>query len=295
MPSFISSSRPIAIAAFAALAVYAAIIEVVRPKISFYPDQDAFNLARAERFLIAAKPYDTVLLGSSLAVRIPDDWLPDDMLNLSFGGMSAQTGLALIARNRDVPRRVLIETNTFDIDIKPEFEAAARGPIPLGLRRLVRALRAEMRPVNLVLSEFGEARTPPLLKRGSRGLAAACATLLASPERDGVQPDVVARSVAGEAGVEQNSVGLAAAAARLADGVRTLRARGVEVAFVELPVDSALGARTDARRQALAAAVPDATFLRFDATEFQTEDGQHLAPISARRFACRLRERLYSM
>ena len=293
MPSFISSSRPIAISAIAALVAYAAIIEIVRPKISFYPDQDAFNLVRAERYLLAGRPHDTVLLGSSLAVRIPDDWLPDDWLNLSFGGMGAQTGLSLLRQpGSQLPRRVLIEINTFERETEPGFETAARGPIPLAVRRLVRALRAEMRPVNVLLSAFGEARTPPLLKRVGRGIDEACTALLTSSERDAVQTDVVARQVAGGAAAEQNADGLAIAARRVGDSIRALRARGVEVLLVELPVDPGLEGRVTARRQALAVAVPDAPIVRFDPAQFQTEDGEHLAPLSARRFGCRLQARL---
>ncbi|HEV2552938.1 MAG TPA: hypothetical protein VGV17_04145 [Bosea sp. (in: a-proteobacteria)] len=289
MPSFTSSSRTVLVTAALALAIYAAVIALWRPTIHLYPDQDASNLARAERVLIGEGDPHTVILGSSLGVRIPDDWLPAGWLNASLGGKGAATGLALLRASSMRPRRILVETNTFDLGPDLAFVQDAQGPIPLALRTWVPGLRAEYRPINLLLSLAGRARGGAHAHRGSGSLAEACLSLQAQVQGDIVSAEIVGREVARLTARPVPS-GLVA---RMVDWRAALRAeqeRGVEVILFEWPVDPEVmrSPRAAAIRTTVAETLPTLRFLRLDGEGLATEDGLHLAPVSARHAACAL-------
>lgn len=289
MPSFISSSRAVLIAAGLALAIYGAVIAAWRPTIHLYPDQDAFNVARAERLLIGEGRPGTVILGSSLGVRIPDDWLPADWLNLSLGGKGAATGLALLREARERPRRVLIEANTLERPADVTLLKDAAGPIPLLLRAWLSGLRAEYRPINLLLSIAGGWRAGPNARRPAGSLETACLALQSSSLRDAVAVDVVRREIARTMS-QPAPPDLAESLAALQPEIAALRAQGVEVVLFEWPTDPELmrAPRAIAIRTAVAKAFPMLRFVSLDTGGLETEDGLHLAPLSARRAACAL-------
>jgi hypothetical protein len=272
-----------------ALALYATVIAWWRPVVRLYPDQDAFNLARAERALIAEGRPQTVIAGSSLGVRVPDDWLPETWLNLSLGGKSGATGLALLAMAPAVPKRVLLEVNTLELPADDAFVGVAQGPLPLPLRRLLPGLRSEYRPINLLLSVAGDWSGGPNRPRSAGPLDQACERLATDPARDAVSAEIVAREVArvlpltAPAELERSLTALRPA-------VAALQAKGVEVVLFEWPTEPALlqAARASAIRERTVAAFPGLRFVRIDGTGLATEDGLHLAPLSARRAACAL-------
>ncbi len=287
MRSFISSSRAVLGWAVAAVTIYATAIEIGRPRIMLHPDQHSYNLARAERALLAEGTPSTVIVGSSLGVRVPDDWLPRDWLNLSFGGKGATTGLALLEASPLRPRRVVVEVNTVDVPMDKVLAAEASGPIPLPLRRSVRGLRIEYRPINLLLSGFGALRSGAAPSPRSGNLQAACEALPRSA--DPTSQEVVAREIQRQleapvpAGLDRSVSELQAAVSRLA-------MQGTEVVLLEWPVDPqvAAGPRQTAIRNAVREAMPGLRWVSPKPNEFQTEDGLHLAPLSARRVACEL-------
>lgn len=235
MPSFISSSRTVLVTAALALAIYGAAIAAWRPAIHLYPDQDAFNLARAERLLIGEGRSDTVILGSSLGVRIPDDWLPADWLNASLGGKSAATGLALLRASSMRPKRILIEVNTLELMADPAFPKEAAGPIPLSLRALVPGLRTEYRPINLLLSMAGRWRGGPHARRPAGSLEAACLALQSESEGDVVSAEIVRREVA-QLLSRPTPDGLAESLASMRPEIASLQTQGVEVVLFEWPI-----------------------------------------------------------
>lgn len=287
MPSFISSSRTVLLTAALALALYGTVIAAWRPTIHLYPDQDAFNLARAERLLIGEGRTGTLILGSSLGARIPDDWLPTDWLNLSFGGKGAATGLAVLRASPTRPRRVLIEVNTLDLPPDQAFLTEAEGPIPLFLRAWLPGLRAEYRPINLLLSMAGRGRGGPNAQRPPGSLEAACRALQADVVGDVVSAEIVRREVAAALS-RPVPAALAGSLAALRPEIASLQAEGVEVVLFEWPIDPALmqAPRATAIRTAVTQAFPTLRFISLDGAGLETEDGLHLAPLSARRAAC---------
>lgn len=291
MPSFISSSRAVLVAAGLALAIYGGAIAAWRPTIHLYPDQDAFNLARAERLLIGEGRPGTLIIGSSLGVRIPDDWLPADWLNLSLGGKGAATGLALLRAVPTRPRRILVETNTLERAADATFLKDAAGPVPLFLRAWLPGLRAEYRPINLLLSMAGGWRAGPNARRAAGPLETACLGLQSSSARDVVSVDIVRREVARTLSQSQPAPPeLAENLAALQPEIAALQAEGVEIVLFEWPTDPELmrAPRAMAIRVAAATAFPTLRFVNLDTSGLATEDGLHLAPLSARRAACAL-------
>lgn len=289
MPSFTFSSRTVLVTAVLALAIYGAVIAAWRPTIYLYPDQDAFNLARAERLLIGERRPDTLILGSSLGVRIPDDWLPADWLNLSLGGKGAATGIALLRVAPIRPRRVLIEVNTLELAPDLAFLKEAAGPMPLSLRALLPGLRAEYRPINLLLSVAGGWQGGPNARRPAGSLDAACLALQSASGSDVVSADIVRREVA-QALSRPAPSALAESLATLQPEIAWLQAQGVEVVLFEWAIDPALmhAPRATAIRTAVVKAFPALRFIGLDVAGQETEDGLHLAPLSARRAACAL-------
>jgi hypothetical protein len=289
MPSSISSSSRILAAAVAILVIYCLAVEVVRPAVTLFPDQDAYNRARAERYLVG-HPADTILVGSSLSVRMPDDWMPENWLNLSFGGKGATTGLALISASPVLPKRVIIETNTLALPRDDAFLGQLQGPIPLPVRRLVRGLREEYRPINLLLSLSARFRTGgALVPRGDRPLPEACKGLIDGAATDSVQQEVVRDRLA--MAVQAQAAPDAAAQVRAtSEVIEGLAARGVDIVLLEWPVhpDLAAAPASVALRKIVSDAFPGRSGISLDPLRFQTEDGQHLAPFSARRAICEL-------
>ncbi|MGO4677943.1 hypothetical protein AB4Z40_34235 [Bosea sp. 2YAB26] len=289
MPSFISSSRTVLVTAALALAIYGAAIAAWRPPIHLYPDQDAFNLARAERLLIGEGRPDTVIVGSSLGVRIPDDWLPKDWLNISLGGKGAATGLALLRAASTRPKRVLVEANTLERATDFAFLKETVGPMPLSLRAWLPGFRAEYRPINLLLSIAGGWRSGPNARRAAGDLESACLALQSSSGHDVVADDVVRREVA-RAVSQPAPPELSQSLAALQPEIASLQAQGVKVLLFVWPTDRELmrAPRAVAIRMAVAKTFPMLRLVSLDAGGLETEDGLHLAPLSARRAACAL-------
>lgn len=289
MPSFISSSRVVLISAASLLVAYALGVEFLRPVVTLYPDQNAYNLARAERALIGEGMLSTILVGSSLGVRLPDDWLPGDWMNLSLGGKGAATGLALVEKAGLRPARILVEINTLDQPLDQALLIEAPTPIPLALRKWIRGLRLEYRPINLLLSSFGRLRGSAHNAVASRSLESACDALPAPSVADVVSPDIVARETQRQL-TAPVSGDLGQRLAELKAAISRLKARGIEIVLIEWPVAPAIAAapRQTAVRDAVKDAFPDFKLISFPLAPLRTEDGLHLAPVSARRVACDL-------
>ena len=236
MPLSISSSRTaadtagslcaIAAAAVIVSAVYAVMIQYWAPPVRAGQDQQSDNLIAIEHFLYDASP-SAVLVGSSMADRIPLAALGPDIDSLALAGQSPLTGLDIIARSGRTPPRIYVETNNIGQPTDSALvDTVFAGP-GYGLKRHVKALRRAYQPVNLAIS---------LLRRAARGRddvyypriddAALHETLVATERAKlGEDPDpaVLARNVA----EMKRLVGL-------------MVERGAQIVLFEMPIDPLL-------------------------------------------------------
>ena len=85
-------------------------IITVNPKVTSFQNQWQQNYSFAQDFVYGAKTKN-IIVGSSMAARMKNSFLPDDYYNLSFGGGSALTGLEIIKRTGYIPEYIYIENN----------------------------------------------------------------------------------------------------------------------------------------------------------------------------------------
>ncbi len=287
MPSFISSFRGIAASAAICVALYCLAVQVAGLKILVYADQFLANIARAEQVMAADDQLSAVLVGSSLAARLPENLWADDMMNVSFAGHSALNGLELAAQSNVWPKTVLIETNWLPQKTTLSFTDQLTHSLLYPVRPYVKGLQVENQPINILATlAFRLSRTPP----GPES----CADVVEPLDAADTAPNTAAQFFSAPPFSEAE---IALALDTLAVAVARLEERGSTVLLVEFPVDAAFGRAEGPTklRKAIAARFPNLTFWRFETHPFQTTDGQHLTADSAERFGCVLVNRLSAL
>jgi len=288
MPLSISSSRPfgaasplgtIAVAAVGAFALYAGLIECWTPTVRAGQDQQSDNLIAIEHFLYDAPPA-AVIVGSSMADRIPLTALGPGVDSLALAGQSPLVGLQVIARSGRTPGRIYVETNTIAAPADQTFVDNVFAEPGYTLKRVIKALRQAYQPVNLAIS---------LLRRAARGRDevyypkiedAALHETLVARERAELEK-------APDEGVLERNI---AEMKRLAS---LLTERGAEIVFFEMPIDQQLetAPAVTAVRQAVHAAFPlDRDCWNSEAAPvgMRSTDGIHLDSASAAAFGAGL-------
>jgi hypothetical protein len=253
-------------AAVAALLLYASAVQVWTPKSAVLrgQNQGETNRIAAETLVDSAVAPGTIIVGSSLAQRIPAEALGPGVSNMALIGEGLVTGLDIVDRSGLVPKLVLIESNVLERAaneqlIDPLFEFPVRQ-----LRPTLKVLQRSRRPANLMVN----------LLRGGRGdtdYGAPPPDVLRTLLRDhqaSLQPPF-------EPGLLDRRV------AEVVKRVDDIRSRGIAVAFFEMPVDPSLVdlPRPAAIRAALQARFPPPAYCWITIAlpaPLQTRDGLHL-------------------
>ena len=259
------------------LCLYAAAVLRLFPAGGEAQDQWQDNQMRAQWYVQHAGGYAVVIAGSSMAARLPADALPAGCYNLAMAGGGALTGLEIVLRTTPAPQVVLVEAN--DTLFREADQTVLRSvfqPITFRLRALFPVLGDAYQPVSIATRLLRERFN--LMRDGAE-----------PPLPPHVYEELFAMQRQAQQQVPPPQM-LAAALDRLGGVVQRVQARGVHVAFFEIPIapgldDSPLRIAT---RQALAARFPPPrhTWLpRADARDYVTRDGVHLQAASARQFA----------
>ena len=264
-------------AALVFLCFYAATVRRLFPGGGEPQDQWQDNQMRAQWYVQHAADYAVVIAGSSMAVRIPSDALPAGFYNLAMAGGGALTGLEIVARTTPAPQIVLVEAD--DTLFREADQTVLRSlfqPITFRLRALLPVLGDAYQPVSIANR----------LLRERFNLAHDGAD---SPLPPHVYDELFAMQRQAQQQVPAPQM-LAAVLDRLGGAVRQAQARGVRVAFFEIPIAASLddSPLRIAMRRALADrfSPPGYTWLlRADARDYATRDGVHLQATSARQFA----------
>jgi hypothetical protein len=246
------------------LAVYETALRTVAPAVDGGQDQFSTNVVRLENYVDHADARGTVIVGSSLAARLPLDTLPPHWTNLSLAGDSALTGLEVIAASQDAPQRVLVEINFLDRGSATSTVKDVVGwPQPL-LRRLFWSYRTAYRPMNLVVAGVSW-----LVKQRRH-----------APRQEAPPPDFHGLLAMQQKDfAKQPGAALVPDLAELRSLVAKLKRNGTQVAFFEMPMDRSLmnTPREIALRQAISKQFAGFCFFSLDRGQgWQTGDGLHL-------------------
>lgn len=255
---------------------YAGFIELARPQVVQMQSQQIDNLARVERLLYPEQAIDTVIVGSSLANKLPDSALGPGVYNIALNAGSPLTGLELVRRMEVLPRVVLVEINKLEIKADQAFVERLYHPFWYPVRRYVRAFRHRYQPVNLLQSwlvgaYYYLARRSPSVRQPPLN------TLALERRLDNLK---VFRA---KAWLEYNLPLVRAE-------IERLRSRGVSVYLLEMPVHPRVANSTAFRghREIVRQVFPESKYrwLSFNMNPGPvTRDGIHLTPGEADRFA----------
>ncbi len=273
----------VGLAACLILAAYNVFIIVARPDFVVSYDAQTHNRIVAERYADGGAR-DAVLVGSSMSGILSHEYMRADSLgpdiyNLALLGGHSATGLDIVIRKGEWPRVVLIEMNEMDRGYDPEFAHERFAEPGRAIRHVLPAFRLEYRPFDLAIVALWQV---------IRDRIAGHAIPLDSPPTthpsiDDRPPDEPYRA-------------LVAASLQTIDGqIGVLRAHGVRIVLIHLPVDPAIEREPRTRylwQQTYAAFPPDRyDWLEFDKSgSYEAPDGIHLSIASARRVAAELRK-----
>lgn len=200
------------------LAAWRAVLAGLGRRAEFGESNYQANRIRIERYLARPRAPQWVLLGSSLSGRLrPASFAGtplEDIAVLGLDGSTPVLGMAVLTNRADLPRTVLLETFTFDFGWRPNDQMLLDGLHGPGMRlaQADRLFAADQRPTSLLYSWSKERRDRPAAEAGVR----------------------TNRSLMAPGPAEVPGTARPADLARLLDGVRALRARGVEVVLVDL-------------------------------------------------------------
>jgi len=125
----------------------------VRPNVSMLQNQRQNNHSIAQDLMYEYKG-QSIIVGSSMAARMKNEFLPDNYYNLSFSGGSALTGLEIIKRSGIMPPHIYIENNTIFREVDSQLLKTLFNPFSWEIKKYIPALREKYQPLNLVISKL---------------------------------------------------------------------------------------------------------------------------------------------
>jgi hypothetical protein len=239
-------------------------------------------------------PHSIVIAGSSMSLRLNMQELGPAFCNLSFNGGSVLTGPELISRSEDVPSCVIIETNAITRPRDDRFGTQVTGGFSKILRHYLPGFETRFRPANLVVSK--------VIFRGINHAALSLKTANGAAQNDTpTSNDTFRKSpiemVRDDYSIVPDDETLDDIVAEIAKTVMTLQSRGVQVVFMELPIESGLS--DDPEPTAIRAVLqkrfpPDRyPWISPAAGEiYTTTDGIHLESSAAGRLSRMVKQRL---
>jgi len=126
---------------------------LVKPKISMYQNQQQKNYSFAQDCIYNNKAKN-IIVGSSMAARMYNDFLPKDFYNLSFSGGSVLTGLEIIKKSGFIPKNIYIENNVIFRKEDSKMIGRLFYPILWNLKGYVPALKERYQPLNIIASKI---------------------------------------------------------------------------------------------------------------------------------------------
>ena len=219
------------------------------------------------RYVFERTP-DIAIVGSSLAYRIYEGYFNTPLRNISVGGGSPATGLAIVASYPTIPKLILVETNILSRPIDQNL-IDAFGSNPSSPYRWFRPMRAVISWAYYWIKYKSEAENVRRL-------------LLLPPENYDITADMDAM-IAAYAGKDWDAI-MRPHMRELAGQIYDLERRGTKVLLFELPSPPEL--RDDnfvrtARRLAKDAFPDDRRWVPLSEEELRWDNTSHMDPRSA--------------
>lgn len=133
--------------------LYNLFLVLEKPDIKMFQNQWQKNYSFAQDFIYENKA-ENIIVGSSMAARMQNDFLPKDFYNLSFSGGSVLTGLEIIKKSGFIPKNIYIETNIIFRNKDNKLLNNLFYPILWQIKKHIPVLQEKYQPLNLVASKI---------------------------------------------------------------------------------------------------------------------------------------------
>lgn len=257
------------------LVCWITIISLADPDSSISQSPRQYNLITAESAI--NRKAEVILVGSSLAARLKQKWLPSNVSNIALSGGSALTGLEIIQRAELKPKQIWIEANYIDRGIDDKFIDALFVPVISQLRDTLPALQEKNRPFNVIMGLCAKDQKT----RQTTSIQ----------EERAMYSDTVNRMLkAQKIDYQKIPAKLKSRLQQLDHYVEHFSNKGVNIVFFEMPVHPKL--RSMPRHQQILKTLqekfPPSDGIKWvtspNDVKYRTTDALHLTPLSARLF-----------
>lgn len=115
----------------------------------------SLNIINAQNYLYEyEKEKYNLIIGSSIAHTLKNNYLPVNYYKLAFNGLSVYDGLLVIKKKKKLPDTLFVETNVLERPINIEFdEKIGKNELELKIKEYILCLRESSAPLSL-LSQF---------------------------------------------------------------------------------------------------------------------------------------------
>lgn len=246
-----------------------------QPDVKYAQSDFQRNMINADKYIYSDHEYKAVILGSSLAYRMPTDSLPG-FYNLALSGMSVYDGGAVLLSRKALPKTVFIEINVIQRPRSESFSPEFESPVYGFFKRIFPALRTENQPVILMKKAVDQVKAlmhpkPALKARSSKKII-----------RNSYLPQIMFKPLLAiqiKAYSERDTALTNKAITSLKQLVQKIEARGSQVILFEMPVNPIIQQSLKATliRELVSKNFSQHPFVTIPSTTFKTRDGLHLA------------------
>lgn len=131
--------------------IYNLFLIIVKPNITILQNPYQKNYSFAQDFIYENNAQN-IIVGSSMAARMKNEFLPDSYYNLSFSGGSVLTGLEIIKRSGVIPKNIYIENNIIFRKQDKKLLNSLFYPVFWELKKYIPALKEKYQPLCIVAS-----------------------------------------------------------------------------------------------------------------------------------------------
>lgn len=274
------------------LALYSIFIAYFKPNLLVSQTQWQDNSIKAQKFAFSDSSFRYVIVGSSLASRLPMDSL-EGFYNLSFSGQSIFDGLKILFQKEKFPKTVFVETNVILKDEDKNFTAGFTNPFFYYSRKYLASMRDGKQPLAIASLPLSVA-VDKSISTTKKYLSSPPKIVSAKPV-DKLQNDLFEKLLAEQ--IRQIERATVTTTPQKVDSsfklleyyVKRLQQRNVEVIFFEMPVNPRLcnlPGPTTLRNMMLEKFPADQYkyIPQPDCSEYVTTDGLHLSTREAAKY-----------
>ncbi|GAB2973197.1 hypothetical protein GCM10027049_04000 [Mucilaginibacter puniceus] len=245
-----------------------------QPDVKYAESDFVRNVINADKYIYSNMDYKAVILGSSLAYRMPTDSLPG-FYNLALSGMSVYDGGAVLLSRKTLPKTVFIEINVIQRPKSESFSQEFESPVYAFFKRIFPALRTENQPVILIKKAIDQIKASLRPKPTPKPRNKMAAKNIYLPDR--LFKPLLAIQIKDYSKRDTTLANIALVS--LKQLVQKIEERGTQVILFEMPVNPVIQQSPKATliRELVTKNFPHHPFIPIPSFTFKTRDGLHLA------------------